>query len=357
MGSAAPSLSSPDVLCPSCTSRSPTLPDCSRRSGRSTSARSSRSYAISPADDEKRCSSRLFSARSLSSFINPSPNVTMLQDSLLNPRPRWLIDAFALLAAHRFLEVRQVAGALGLDGRVVTGVFEGLVGEGLLQTLTPTTLSLGHLRPTAFALTRAGVACVVAGVDDPPTRHVVRPLTSSFTLAHELLVNEFALVLQHLHADHTLRLLSWWTARDRIAEVTHLAVKGRVVRVPLVADALAIVEHRGLRTGLLIEIDMGTVSARTMRQKFAGYHAWWNDGGPARRFGLSATRVVTVAPAPRRMKRLRDLSIEAVDGRGSGLFWFLPHEAVDVAAPGRLLGAVARVGKANDEDLRPLFAS
>lgn len=100
---------------------------------------------------------------------------------------------------------------------------------------------------------------------------------------------------------------------------------------------------------------MGTVSATTMRRKYAAYHAWWSEGGPVRRFGLAATRVMTLAPAPRRLARLRSLAIDAVDGRGSGLLWFLAHDAVDVASEERLLDACATIGRTDDEALRPLF--
>ncbi len=250
---------------------------------------------------------------------------------------------------------RQLAAALGLAESDVAPPMGDLVAEGVLQTLTPTTLALAASRSPAFALTRAGLACLAAESDNDAC-YVARPLRSSMTLAHELLVNELALVLHLLDARGTLRLLSWETRRERIADVTHLAEKGRVVRVPLVADALAVVEHRGERSGLLVEIDMGTVSAKTMRRKFQGYHAWWSEGGPARRFGLTATRILTIAPVPRRLARLRELAVEAVDGRGSGLLWFLPHEAVDVVAPERFLAAVARVGRAGDDEPRPLFA-
>lgn len=278
----------------------------------------------------------------------------MLQDNLLAPRPPWASRALELLARHRFLTARQVAAVVGLAEPEVASAFDGLVTEGVLQMLTPTTLSLDAPRSPAFALTRAGLACIAAE-RDTNLQQVVRPLTSMFTLSHELLLNELALVLHTLDARRALRLLSWQTARERIGDVTHLAEKGRVVRVPLVADALAVVEHHGERTGLLVEVDTGTVSSKTMRRKYAGYHAWWADGGPTRRFGLAATRVLTVAPAPRRVARLRELAIDAVDGRGSGLFWFLPHAAVDVAAPERFLAGVAVVGRVGDDEPRSLF--
>ena len=277
----------------------------------------------------------------------------MLQDSLLTPRPAWLAAALALIARHRFLEPRQVATLVGTDARAVAEVFEGLAAERLLQKLTSTSLTLGAPRATAFALTRAGLATLATG--EPIARRIVRPLTSAFTLAHELRVNELALVLSRLDAQGALRLLSFTTERDRLACVTHVNERGRPVRVPLVADALAVIEVRGVRSGLLVEVDLGTVSATTMRRKYAGYHAWWADGGAARRFGLQATRVVTIAPAAKRLARLRGLAIAAVDGRGSGLFWFVPHEALDVSAPGRLGAEVAFVGKANADRCHALL--
>ncbi len=277
----------------------------------------------------------------------------MLQDSLLAPRPAWLAAALTLIARHRFLEARQVAAVHDLDARIVADVFEGLVAERLLQKLTSNSLVDGAPRASAFALTRAGLATLAT--EDPAARRIVRPLTSAFTLAHELRVNELNLVLRRLDARGSLRLLSFITERDRLACVTHINERGRPVRVPLVADALAMIEVRGVRTGLIVEVDMATVSTTTMRRKYEAYHAWWAEGGAARRFGLSATRVVTIAPAAKRLARLRDLAIEAVDGRGSGLFWFLPHDAVDVAAPGGLCAEVAFVGKANDDRSQALL--
>lgn len=77
-----------------------------------------------------------------------------LQDSLLAPRPAWLGSGLRLLALHRFLTARQVALVLALEAAAVTTTFEGLVGEGVLQTLAPTTLSLQRTIGPAFALTR-----------------------------------------------------------------------------------------------------------------------------------------------------------------------------------------------------------
>ncbi len=279
----------------------------------------------------------------------------MLQTSLLAARPAWLPDALGVLARHRFATPRQIAGRFGLDATEVAATCAGLVAEGALRELRATTFATRDANAPAYALTPAGFALIATDPSAARPR-ATRTLRSAFSLAHELLVNECALVLEALDARGNLRLLSWQTARERIADVTFLVEKGRALRVPLVADALAVVEVGGAHHGLLLEIDMGTVSARTMRRKYLGYHAWWAEGGPARRFGLSATRVVTIAPRTRRLARLRSLAVDAIDGRGSGLLWFLPHDAVDVAAPERFLSAHALIGKAGEEEARPLFS-
>lgn len=278
----------------------------------------------------------------------------MYQQSLLTPRPAWTADALALLARHRFATARQIAARLDGDPVEVAAACDVLVREGALRELRQSTLVTRDGAVPAYALTPAGLSLVA--VDHLTCRpRATRSLRSAFSLAHELLVNELGLALERLDQRRALRLLSWTTARERLADVTFLAERGRVVRVPLVADALAVVEVRGERHGLLVEVDMSTVNVATMRKKYAGYHGWWAEGGPVRRFGLPATRVVTLAPAPRRLARLRSLAIEVNGGRGSGLHWFLAHDAVDVAAPEKLLGACATIGRPMDEALRPLF--
>lgn len=264
-------------------------------------------------------------------------------------------SALRLLAHHRYLTARMIAARLALPEPLVRGECATLVREGALRELRPTTLQTRDPDAPAYAPTTRGLALIES--DSTPRRaRATRAVTSAFSLAHELLLNELGLVLERLDESRALSLLSWTTARERLADVAHLNERGRPVRVPLVADALAVVEHHGTKLGVLIEIDMGTVSARTMRRKYRGYHAWWQDGGPVRRFGIAATRVLTVAPARSRLARLRSLAIEGTGGAGTGLLWFLPHDAVDVAAPERFFDAVATVARAGDETPRPLFA-
>jgi hypothetical protein len=278
----------------------------------------------------------------------------LYQDCLLTPRPAWIADALGVLARHRFATARQLAATLDRPAEEITTACSVLVRDGALRELRASTFATRDADAPAYALTNAGLALVPVDVDGLRPR-ATRSLRSAFSLAHELLVNEFALVLESLDRRGEIKLLSWQTARDRLSAVTSLADRGRAVRVPLVADGLAVVERHGERLGLMIEADLGTVSTSTMMRKYRGYVSWWLDGGPTRRFGLPATRVVTLAPAPRRLERLRTLAIDALAGRGSGLLWFLPHDAIDVAAPERLLAPTATVAKAGEEAPRPLF--
>lgn len=278
----------------------------------------------------------------------------MYQPSLLESLPPWLPDALALLARHRFLSARQLAGALKESPEAVTSACAALVAEGALRELRQSTLAGRDGASPAYAPTALGLSRIA--VDPAGLRpRATRSLRSAFSVAHELLVNEVALVLEVLDRAGILSLLSWTTARERIGDVAHIAERGRAVRVPLVADGLAIIEVHGIRHALLVEVDLGTVAVKTMQRKYKGYASWWADGGHVRRLGLPATRVLTVAPAPRRLERLREAAIEGLDGRGSGLLWFLPHAAVDIAAPERLLAPLATVAKAGEDQPRGLF--
>lgn len=275
----------------------------------------------------------------------------MFQDSLLAPFPPWTLEALRALARHRFLTTRQLAVVLSIPADRLDDGLVALVGEGLLQRL-------GHEREpsrVAFTPTRAGLALLVRAGEHLAPRALVRH-RALHTLAHELVVNDLAIVLEKLHATRAVRLLDWQTARERLADVAHVLVRRKVQRVPLVADALAVVDVGSGPTGFLVEIDMGTVSIARMRAKYAGYFRWWQDGGPVRRYGLPATRVLTVASSRRRLERLRTIACEAAPPKGSGLFWFLPQEAVDPETPERLLDSVATIARAGDDAARTLLA-
>lgn len=302
--------------------------------------------------------------RQASSTFSPSPSrpsppcpshpVAMFQDSLLHPRPPWLVQAFLALARHEFLTALQLAARFALRHPEVVEAIEALVTEGLLQRLVPPPNLRGDVAASAYSLTRAGAELLTHAVERivrlPPRRRTL------LTLTHDLGRNSFALALERLDERGRLRLLGFETRRTRLADVVHVAERGRPLRIPLVADGLAVVEVGGEVTGLLLEQDRGTVSIERMRRKFLGYDAWWREGGPERRFGLRSLRVVTVAPTQARLQRLREAALAATGNRGSKLFWFALDEDVSVEAPERLLGPAWWVC-GHDGERRPLFDS
>ena len=85
-----------------------------------------------------------------------------------------------------------------------------------------------------------------------------------------------------------------------------------------------------------------------MTTKYRGYLGWMRDQGPERRFGVKSLRVLTVAPTPTRVARLRDAGLDATDGRGSGFLWFVSESVLDCAEPEKILMPTCSVARAND---------
>lgn len=264
------------------------------------------------------------------------PASMSLQENLLAPRPAWFPEALGAIGRHGFLTARQLGALVECEPAAVDAVLQGLVAEGLLQTLHPTHGPGGRAPLPAYLLTRQG-RDLLRTIQPDVRVDLVRAEKSRFTLAHDLLRNEFAVVLERLSVIGLLTLLRFEVSREAIAAAGHIWERGFRVRVPLVADGFAVLTVGGQTTALLVEIDRGTVAIETMATKYRGYLAWLRDGGPARRFGLRSLRVLTVAPNETRLARLRAAALDATDGRGHGLFWFCPESTVDCERPTVLL--------------------
>lgn len=278
----------------------------------------------------------------------------LLQDNLLTPRPPWFASALAALGRHGFLTARQLAAVTHVERANVEPVLVGLVGEGLLETLLPTHAPGGRPLDPSYFLTRRGRE-VLRGLDERAPAPAVQAKRSRYTLAHDLLRNEFALVLEGLATRGVFVLHRWTTAREELATVGHVPGNGFPARVPLVADGLAVLGLDGETTAILVEIDRGTIGVEKMCTKYRGYLAWFRDQGPMRRFGLKSLRVLTVAPSEARLKRLREAALRATDDRGSGLFWFCPEAALDCERPDALTAPVATVARTGEPLLERLF--
>ena len=235
-----------------------------------------------------------------------------------------------MLATHECLGPRQVAALVGVPESDVSPVLERLVADRQLRRLEqPTTGAHGY----ALAARGAKLLAELTG-NDPPT--VARARGTSM-VSHELLKNDLACVLTLLDAEGALKLLRWETARDALADAVHVAHGSKVERIPLVADALAVVDAGAGPTALLVEIDMSTVSTTRMRTKYAGYLAWFRGSGPERRFGTKSLRVLTIANHPSRMTRLREAAAEVAGSEAPGFLWFATSEVLDVDEPSKLL--------------------
>lgn len=235
-----------------------------------------------------------------------------------------------LLAALRFLGLPELVRVAGLDA---TGLLAELVEEKLALRFERTLDAIAGVREPVFALRRAGAAAVARALDvEPATVVSERPSSvkkSMLFLDHTLARNRFALLLaQALAGPAPAALLSWEHDADRLADAAHPVENGRLRRVPLVGDGLAILRGpRGIE-GLLVEIDRGTERPWYLGRKYAAYETWWRDGGPRRRFDLPALRILTVAPDLRRTDLLRRTAADATGGRAGGLYWFASEEAL-----------------------------
>lgn len=252
------------------------------------------------------------------------------QAPLLAPEPPWLPELLAALATHECLGTRQLAALAGVAEAELIPVVERLVAERHLRRLEQQ--STGAV---AFALSPRGAKLLAELTGDEPVP--VGRARNAAMVSHELAKTDLACVLQLLDADGALTLLRWETARDALADAVHVARGTKVERIPLVADALAIVDAGAGPTALLIEIDMGTVSLKRMKTKYDGYLSWRRCDGPERRFGTKSLRVLTVASHASRMTRLREAAAEVAGSEAPGFLWFATADVLDVDEPTKLL--------------------
>lgn len=233
------------------------------------------------------------------------------------------MPALAALARHEFLAARQLAGRFDLDEAEIAATLDALSGEGLLRRLLPDAPPNAKARPAIYALTSNGMELLaVAGherrLNAPSLRRTLGHLT------HEAERADLGLLLERLDEKGTIRLLRFETRAAAIGDATLVLVRGYLRRVPLVADALAVVEIAGRTTALLVELDRGTIAMRRMRLKLAGYYNWWRTGGPAKRFGIDALRVLVLCPDGARLRALHAAAVEGAASRGSRFLWVAP---------------------------------
>jgi hypothetical protein len=253
-----------------------------------------------------------------------------MQPTLLAPEPPWLPELLSTLAEHEVLSKPQLAALLGRPRTEVDGALAPMIARGHVGQL------VGDVtRETGHRLTTKGAHYLAELTGEEASR--TRPFRATTMLAHELLKNDLAVVLKLLQDAGKIELLRWETSSEALADAVRVMRGTRSERIPLVADALAVLATPSGPTALLVEIDMGTVSLARMRTKYEGYITWWRGGGPERRFGLRSLRVLTIANREARAARLREAAAEVADSGSHGLLWFAAGDVLDFDAPERLL--------------------
>jgi len=249
---------------------------------------------------------------------------------------------FVALARCRFLRVDSVmafAGPLGLS----TELLDAWIAAGFLHVGT---VRMDPLRPEEtryLALTSAGAralsfttAATFLGISPARLRR------SSQKRAHDLVVGEVLLAALALAHDQRIELLGV-EADDRklCTSILWTDRGGTATRVALRPDAYILAQGERGSAGLLVEVDRGTITPKTMGARYAGYLTWLRSGGPERDFHLKALRVLTVAPTLSRLAALQRVALEANGGRRSGFFLFARESEITIENAERLLGPVA----------------
>ena len=233
--------------------------------------------------------------------------------------------ALELLRQLRFLTDRQ----LRLSAHCTTADLDRLRDSGCVVAFPLVDPFEERDQEQVFALARAGAHLLIErlGYDRTEVPYLTpsRAHRSLVTLRHTLARNEFALALQQATSDTDgIDFVRWEHAPHRIGDSVHLYDDRRgALRVPIVADGLALLRCHDQLHGLLVETDRGTVGLPRMTLRYRGYQAWWRTGGAERRFGVRAIRVLTVAPTERRAESLRQAARKAIHrGAGTRLLWF-----------------------------------
>jgi len=236
------------------------------------------------------------------------------------------------LARHQFLTAAHLTVLSDDRTQDVAPMLGNLVARSLVNEL-----QRGAGMASAYALSTRGARLLHE--TGGPLVKAPNKRKSLFMLDHELALADVAVVFHRLHRSGLIRLLRWEASRTQLGDSAWVRWRGEHVRVPLVPDALAILEHDGRVEALLIEVDRGTVGIPRMSLKYAGFRQWWSEDGAQNRFGVRGVRVLTVAPGAHRLRRLQQSAHESTGGHAGGLLWFITQDSFDIRAPSRLFSA------------------
>lgn len=274
----------------------------------------------------------------------------------LTERDHEVLDA---LGEHRFLSAPQLAALFFPSVSAVTSRMRQLVKAKVAQAVFLPVRPFDRMSTTIWALTPPGARLVRAAREGAkPSFLATRDGRSALFLDHTLRRNDLRVALTVLDR-HRARfdLLRWRQAPDEVRGIARVRASGSARHVAMVPDGFFALRYQGEEQAFVVEIDMGTVSVRSMAIRYRAYWKWWKTGGMRRRFGDLPIRVLTLATTPARIERLRQVARLAPEGGkpGTGLFWFAPLDAADLQNPERLLDPVWTVARTRGPAPQKLF--
>lgn len=231
------------------------------------------------------------------------------------------------------------AGPLGLPADAIEGwIAAGLVHEGRVR-LDP----LVSEDTPYLALAPAGARAIASasGVQVEPVSRSRMKRTPQ-KRAHDIYVGETALTAIAAADDGLVDLIGVETDDRKLTLRVVLDEPGSTPEVvTLRPDALVVVRDGDHRSALLVEVDRGTISPKSMQRRYAAYLEWQRAGGAGRDFGTKALRVLTLAPTESRLKALHDAALASRSGRPCGFFLFALQDDVTPVLPERLIQPIA----------------
>lgn len=168
-----------------------------------------------------------------------------------------------------------------------------------------------------------------AELDWRPSHNQVSPLF----LDHLLKTNDVRIDIELACRMHDAFELSGWVddrslKRQEMREYVLIAgARGQQRRVAVIPDGFFLIRDATSRFPTLLEIDMGTESSRTIRQKVAAYKEFERTGRYRAKFdaGGAAMRVLFVTTGAVRMQNIK---AAAEQSRGKYNFWFTTFDQV-----------------------------
>jgi hypothetical protein len=247
-----------------------------------------------------------------------------------------------------------LAGPQGLRAELVDDwVKAGLVYRGTITTdlIAGQVQEYVALTTLGAKLLYAATGEAVGGVSNAALRR------SSQKRLHDLSVGEVAAAFLALEDDRRIRLLGVEVDDRKIGTSTVLVAPGRAPeRVPLVPDALVVLEMKNGPSAILVEVDMGTIAPKRMEHKYAAYLSWQRDHGPERDFAIRALRVVTLTTNEARLTKLQAAALHANHGQRSGFLLFGLLDDVNVCNAEKIFGPVVHQLGAPQAHRVPLFS-